>query len=122
MLRSFAALVGCVSVLVLSGCATTTPVSGILYADVKGPVTATSNTRGTAKGMACATAYLGLVALGDASITMAAKAGGIGKISHVEHHTNNILGVVTKYCTWVWGWKTGAKAGKAESSSEAEEL
>lgn len=105
--------------LTLSGCASTQPVGGIIYSDVKGPVAATNRPRGTANGEACATSYLGLVAMGDASITAAANAGGVAAISHVEQHSTNILGIIHKYCTWVWGVSKTAKASKAAPATTA---
>lgn len=89
---------------VLSGCASTQPVGGLIYSDVSGPVAATGNPRGPNHGEACATSYLGLVALGDASISKAEKAGGVSTLSYVEQHSNSILGIITTYCTQVWGY------------------
>jgi hypothetical protein len=94
----------------LIGCASGTPVSGMLYSDVQGPVNATGSMRGNLHGQACAESYLGLVALGDASISAAAKAGGVNQISHVDHTWTNILGLYAQYCTLVWGSKGGPMA------------
>ena len=103
-----------IALFALAGCGGTMPVSGAIYADVQGPVGATSNPRGSLKGEACATSYLGMVALGDASITAAAKAGGINTISYVEHHSTNILGIINKYCTQVIGHKGVSKSAQAK--------
>lgn len=92
------------------GCASGSPVSGMLYSDVQGPVNATGSMRGNLHGEACAASYLGLVALGDASISAAAKAGGVNQISHVDHTWTNILGLYAQYCTHVWGSKGGPMA------------
>lgn len=89
------------------GCASGHPVSGMLYSDVQGPVNATGSMRGNLHGEACAASYLGLIALGDASISAAAKAGGVNQISHVDHTWTNILGLYAQYCTHVWGSKGG---------------
>lgn len=83
------------------------PVSGLLYSDVMGPVNATGTMRGPLHGEACAASYLGLVAMGDASISAAAKAGSVNQISHVEHSFTSILGLYSKYCTIVYGSKGG---------------
>ena len=91
----------------LLGCASGTPVSGMLYSDVQGPVNATGSMKGNLQGKACAEAYFGLIALGDASISAAAKAGGVNQISHVDHSWTNILGLYSQYCTLVWGTKGG---------------
>ncbi|PYN11407.1 MAG: protein trl [Candidatus Rokuibacteriota bacterium] len=42
-------------------------------------------------------------ATGDASISAAAKNGGITRIHHVDHETMNILGFYAKYTTIVYG-------------------
>ena len=97
------------SMSLLTACATVGPVGGALYANVQGPVDATANPRGPAHGEACATSYFGIVGVGDASISTAAKKGGVTRISHVDQHSNNILGYMT-YCTHVWGSKGAAAA------------
>lgn len=91
----------------LIGCASGTPVIGFIFSDVQGPVNATGAMRGNLHGEACATSYLSLIALGDASISAAAKAGGVNQISHVDHTWTNILGLYAQYCTHVWGSKGG---------------
>lgn len=90
-------------VLLLSGCqAVMSPAVGLLYADVKGPVTATSSA-GSKQGKACARSILGIVATGDASIEAAKRAGGIREVTSVDHHTTNILGIIGDFCTVVTG-------------------
>jgi len=96
------ALVSSVALGMLSGCVTAGPVPGVIYSDVQGPVAVTSNANSSLHGEACATSWFGLVATGDASITAAAKAGGISQISHIDHHTEGVV-VYTKYCTEVFG-------------------
>lgn len=89
--------------LVLSGCqAVMAPATGVLYADVKGPIGASTGT-GTKEGKACARSYLGMVAMGDASIDAAKRAGGITEVSTVDHHTTNLLGIIGDFCTVVKG-------------------
>ena len=97
----------------LAGCASTQPAGGFIYADVQGPVGATSLPKGPLRGESCAASYLGAVALGDASITAAAREGGINLISHIEHASTSILFFYNKYCTIVWGHKGGQKAAPA---------
>lgn len=88
----------------LSGCAfTNSPALGTLYTDAHGPHTATSNDVGEKAGTAEASSILGLVATGDASINEAAKNGNITKISHVDYHTKNILGIYATYTVTVYG-------------------
>ena len=91
----------------LTGCsaATTAPALGILYTDVKGPVTATGNTSGDRmlEGKGTVTSYLGLVATGDASIESAANNAGITKIHHVDYHSTSVLGLIATYTVIVYG-------------------
>lgn len=79
------------------------PLSGVLYTDVQGPVTATGVNRGNLTGKACASSYLSLIAMGDASITAAAKAANVTHISHVESSSKSILFLWSEYCTIVYG-------------------
>lgn len=88
----------------VTGCATVrTPVVGALYTDAASSESVSSNHMGKKRGESCAQSILGLVATGDASTEAAAKAGGITKISHVDSKSNNIIGVIAKYCTVVYG-------------------
>lgn len=75
---------------------------GMIYANVSDPITAT-NSSGSRTGVATATSYLGLVALGDSSIAAAKAQGGISTVSSVDVKRENILGVVSKYTTTVKG-------------------
>lgn len=97
----------------LIGCASGTPVSGFVFSDVQGPVNATGAMRGNLHGEACAASYLSLIALGDASISAAAKAGGVNQISHVDHTWTNVFGLYAQYCTHVWGSKGGPSPSAA---------
>ncbi len=54
-------------------------------------------------GEACSTGYLGIVAMGDASVATAKKAGGITDVHSVDFRTFNILGVYVQGCTVVHG-------------------
>ncbi len=91
--------------LILGGCAAgMTPVTGFLFSDVSGPLTATASTAGFNRmGQSEATSILGWVATGDASINAAARAGGISRIHHVDYHTQSILGVYAKTTVTVYG-------------------
>lgn len=88
-----------------SGCAMSSnaPVTGGLYLGAKGGTTATDHPLGSKTGQSCATSYVGVVGLGDASIASAAKAGGITKIATVDSENTGILGVYAKNCTVVTG-------------------
>ena len=85
---------------VLSGCATSYP-TGLIYTELKLPVTATEVKAPAPKtGVSTCTSILCLIALGDASIDAAAKAGGITEIMSVDWEAKNILGIYGEYkCT-----------------------
>ena len=68
------------------------------------PVTATSNPVGSKVGKATATGFFyALFFNADASIQLAAKNGGITKISTVDLKQTSILGILTNYETIVTG-------------------
>ncbi len=93
-----------VALFFLSGCATLYPV-GSLYTEVKLP-----STMGDGKdvsynkvGVAKATSILAIIAIGDASIQAAVKAGNIKTIKYVDGSAKNILGIYGEYTTTVYG-------------------
>jgi hypothetical protein len=90
----------------MSGCAIVTGgegyAMGSIYSGYKmggavGPGT------GTKTGQSCASSILGVVAIGDASISAAKAAGGITQVAHVDHDLFSILGVYATTCTIVVG-------------------
>ena len=86
------------------GCAmATAPVTGTIYNNSGGPVTATSNEGWTKVGFAEATSILGVIGSGDATIQEACKNGGIKKIHHVDYKCMSILGLYAKYTCYVYG-------------------
>ena len=88
---------------IMGGCATYQPL-GVIYTDVKGPMAAASGPVSYSKiGTAEAQSVIGLIATGDCSIKAAARNGGIKKIKYVDYHVNNILGVIGRYTTTVYG-------------------
>jgi hypothetical protein len=90
-------------VLVLMGCATYIPM-GTFYVGAKGGIgTSTGELSYTKVGSAEVTSIMGLVAFGDGSITAAANNGGIRKIKYVDYEVENILGIIGKYKTVVYG-------------------
>ena len=108
--KRFACLVTflCCSVY-LTGCSASvaSPVLGVLYTSVKGPVTATGSKVSSGwilKGEGTAISYFGLIAVGDASIDGAAKRAGIDEIRHVDYHSRNILGIISTYTVIVHGY------------------
>lgn len=94
-----------VAVVLVSGCAIVkSPVAGGIYTDAKsGLTTNTTANLGSKSGEACAMSVLGLVGLGDAGITAAARNGGIKQITHVDEHAMSILGIYGQFCTRVYG-------------------
>jgi TRL-like protein family len=97
---------GALALLASTGCAVatggTTFATGSIYAEYK-----SGGEVGTAQaakvGEACVKSILGAIALGDASIEAAKKAGGITQIAHVDHEQFSILGVYATSCTIVHG-------------------
>jgi hypothetical protein len=105
-LRSLTLAAAAAAVVLVSGCAAArSPVTGAWYTDVKADDGVTSNALAAAPkvGRAKAVSYVGLVALGDCTISAAAKAGGITKISHVDYESTSILGLYAETTTVVYG-------------------
>lgn len=104
MKKTFLRLFALVAVAVsMQSCIATQAGTGGLYTNVKQGEMATSNVRGSKMGTAKASAYLGLIAIGDASVEAAARDGGITRISHVDSQKKSILGIVTSTTTIVYG-------------------
>lgn len=101
MKKIFVAL--CAAVFCVSCGIVKTPVTGALYTDVKDGVAVTANAGSSKVGTAQAAGYLGLVALGDASIQAAAKEAGITRIHHVDYQSKSYLGIYNVYTTIVYG-------------------
>ncbi|MCZ6782582.1 MAG: TRL-like family protein [Proteobacteria bacterium] len=76
------------------------PTFGI-WSDVKGPIQGGSGS-GSKTGEACAQHWLGIVALGDASIETAAANGGITRVDSVDYTMKNQI-VIGEFCTVVRG-------------------
>jgi len=91
----FATLAGCMPV--------ASPVTGIIFTETKWGNMVTTETAATKEGKACAQTILGWVATGDASIAAAKAAGGVTKVSYVDHTSHNILGFFAEFCTIVKG-------------------
>jgi hypothetical protein len=85
------------------GCATPFPM-GMLYTELKLPVEGGAvSGKATKIGIAECKSILGMVATGDCSIDAAVKNGNITKIYYVDWEAENILGVIGKYKTIVYG-------------------
>ena len=90
-------------VALLGGCALAHgPVMAPVTIDMKGPVAAAPAATSPKVGRAEAWGVL-VFSTGDASISAAMQNGGITKIHHVDHETQNILGIWAKYTTIVHG-------------------
>ena len=90
--------------LLTTSCAmATSPVTGFVFTQVSGPLGATDNATSSKMGKSECTSILGLVGTGDASISAAARAGGITKIHHVDFDSYSILGIYAKFTTIVYG-------------------
>jgi hypothetical protein len=88
---------------ILVGCASYQPM-GVIYTKVDSGIAAAGGPVGYSKvGKAEASSVLGLVATGDASIQTAVKNGNIKTIKYVDYHVENILGVIGRYTTTVYG-------------------
>lgn len=95
----------CAATLMFTSCASikTPNGTGGLYTNVVSTEHVTSNPMGTKVGSATSTNILGLVAIGDASVELAAKAAGISVISHVDSKKVGFLGLFNQYTIYVYG-------------------
>jgi hypothetical protein len=94
------------ALLTSTGCALatggTTFASGTIYSGYKsGGQVGTAQAGKT--GEACVSSILGAIAMGDASLEAAKKAGGITQIAHVDHEQFAVLGIYATSCTIVHG-------------------
>jgi hypothetical protein len=96
----------CVSVVLLSGCAVVSPISGgtqgMLFTQTDAAVAVGSGSGADKVGTAESTAII-CFATGDSSISKAMANGGITKIHHVDCKVFSVLGVYAKYTTVVYG-------------------
>jgi TRL-like protein family len=87
----------------LGGCALSHgPVMAPITIGMKGPVAAGPAATSPKVGRADAWGVL-VFSTGDASISAAMLNGGITRIHHVDHETQNFLGIWAKYTTIVYG-------------------
>jgi hypothetical protein len=87
----------------LTGCALSHgPVMAPITINMKGPVSAGPAPTSPKIGRAEAWGIL-VFSTGDASISAAMQNGGITRIHHVDHETQNFLGIWAKYTTIVHG-------------------
>ena len=103
-MRALARLAIPLVAMTLTGCAMArSPVSGMLYTSVKGPLAVSPQPGSTKVGRASASSILGLVATGDASIEAACKSANIVKIHHIDFEAKSILGLYAKWTTVCYG-------------------
>ncbi len=93
----------CLGGLILSGCAFGPYAPGVGYSSIKGPITSTGNAPGSKVGTAEAVNYVGVVAMGDASIEAAARNGGIVRVKTVDYEMINYGPFYIKTMTIVTG-------------------
>lgn len=79
------------------------PVVGGVYTDVKDGLAVTGNAGSSKVGTAEVKGYVGVVAMGDASIQTAAREAGITRIHHVDYQSKSYVGVYTIYTIIVYG-------------------
>ena len=87
---------------VLGGCSTTSyPVAGMWTQDVRVSLDG-KIASGSKEGKACATSWMGVFAMGDATVETAAKNGGIKRVKSVEALVNARI-IMGTFCTIVRG-------------------
>ena len=79
------------------------PVVGGVYTDVKDGLAVTGNAGSSKVGTAEVKGYVGVVAMGDASIQTAAREAGITRIHHEDYQSKSYLGVYPIYTIIVYG-------------------
>lgn len=96
-------VIGAVGVFAVAGCGAVGPLPGTIYTNAKYPSIASQSGPGPKTGTAQARSYLGMVAVGDASVATACKNGGISDIHTVDTTATTILGVYSTWTTTVTG-------------------
>ena len=111
-MRRWALLVGLCGILFVSvGCfagyyrTPVQPAGGWAFARVEAPLTIdrAGTPVCTKSGESVAESFLGLIAIGDASIDTAAKNGGLTKVQYAKYKFFNILGLYSKFTTVAYG-------------------
>lgn len=85
-----------------TGCVQSPTGPGIIYMNVKGPLSSARGTGTSRKGKSCARVALALFAWGDASIETAKRDGNITEVTTIDHESFNLLGFGS-FCTLVYG-------------------
>ncbi len=82
------------------------PPPGLMFARLNGPISNNFDAGAVVtmkKGTATSENVLGLVSVGDCSLSAAAQDGNIRKIHYADYQFENILGVYSKFTTVVYG-------------------
>ncbi len=98
----YSALVAAV-VLMLSSCASPTPMGIIYSGGTTSGAVANNNVKPIKMGKACVVGVLQMVSAGDGGIDAAKRDGNITKVASVDYDFMNVLGVYGQYCTIVRG-------------------
>lgn len=98
----------CLFLMILSGCSTISPFIAGVATTTSYPASAQYITSdgevGTKEGRASAYMVLGIIAVGDASVTKAARQAGITNIKTIDYEYENVLAIVYgRYTTIVTG-------------------
>jgi hypothetical protein len=95
----------CFGLSTLVGCSPVmSPITGIVFTELKAPFYAgDGQDLGSKEGRAECRGYLGLVAIGDASIKKAMEEGKITNVKAIDYEAFNILGVFCRFVTIVYG-------------------
>jgi hypothetical protein len=90
--------------MLLCGCATPYPM-GLIYTELQTPnsVATMDDIAYTKVGVGKVITVLGLVAIGDASLRSATRAGQITRIKYVDYSVRNICGIYGEYIITVYG-------------------
>ena len=88
--------------MMLAGCVKS-PLVGGIYTDVKDGLAVTGNAGSSKVGSGEAKGYVGIVAMGDASIQAAAGEGVFKSFHHVDYQAKSYVGVYTIYTIIVYG-------------------
>jgi hypothetical protein len=104
MCKSLKVLLVSAGLLTIVGCTSPSgPIFAAITLNERGPVAGFNSTASATKvGRARAEGII-LIGTGDASITAAARNGGITRIHHVDSESMNILGIYSRYETIVYG-------------------
>ncbi len=90
------------STAVISGCATSIPIS-LIYTKVTLPVSGSGEMKCGKVGEAACKTYFTLFAAGDASVQEAARNGNITNIKFINYRASNFFGIYGSYTTIVYG-------------------